>query len=59
MKGVQPKQRKIDEESPPVFRLQSGKSKLKDCTETEGGCCAGVFKADNAGQHVQDSVQTH
>jgi hypothetical protein len=30
-------QRKIDEESPPVFRMQSWKSKLKGGTETEGG----------------------
>ena len=41
-------QRKIDEESPPIFRVQSWKSKLKGGTETEGGCCAGAFKVDNA-----------
>jgi hypothetical protein len=41
-------QRKIDEDSPPVFRMQSWKSKLKGGTETEGGCCAGAFKVDNA-----------
>jgi hypothetical protein len=48
VKGVHPMQRKTDEESPPVFRMQLWKSKLKDGTETEGGCCARVFKADNA-----------